>query len=161
MRDDFNDGMERHGSRLPGFYDGGGDSRLPPQQRIVAPPLPRASEITLHNHTDSTAALTPRDGQQVATPSAHNNRTVERPEEVCGACLGTGQHAHFMGLCSYCGGTGLQRSDRERRQQIEDTIADALYDHEQGVASHRRQAEAVLAALLGLGLDVWALGGVS
>jgi hypothetical protein len=27
-------------------------------------------------------------------------------EEVCGACLGTGRHAHWMGLCSYCGGTG-------------------------------------------------------
>jgi hypothetical protein len=30
----------------------------------------------------------------------------EQPEAVCGACLGTGQHAHFMGLCTHCGGTG-------------------------------------------------------
>jgi hypothetical protein len=40
----------------------------------------------------------------------------------------------------------LQR--RDQMQVWEDLIADALYDHELGVTSHRRQAEAVLATLL-------------
>jgi predicted alpha-1,6-mannanase (GH76 family) len=41
---------------------------------------------------------------------------------------------------------------RERLQYFEDLIADALYDHETGVVSHRRQAEAVLASLLNAGI---------
>ena len=42
---------------------------------------------------------------------------------------------------------------REHLQHVEDLIADALYDHETGVCSHRRQAEAVLAVLIARGLD--------
>jgi hypothetical protein len=42
---------------------------------------------------------------------------------------------------------------REHLQHVEDLIADALYDHETGAVSHRRQAEAVLAVLLARGLD--------
>jgi hypothetical protein len=41
---------------------------------------------------------------------------------------------------------------REQLQYFEDLIADALYDHETGVVSHRRQAEAVLASLLNAGV---------
>jgi hypothetical protein len=41
---------------------------------------------------------------------------------------------------------------REQLQLWEDLIADALYDHETGVVSHRRQAEAVLASLLNAGV---------
>jgi hypothetical protein len=41
---------------------------------------------------------------------------------------------------------------REALQYWEDLIADALYDHEQGNLSHRRQAEAVRAALLAAGV---------
>jgi hypothetical protein len=37
-------------------------------------------------------------------------------------------------------------------QYWEDLIADALWDHETGVVSHRRQAEAVLAALIAHGV---------
>jgi hypothetical protein len=48
----------------------------------------------------------------------------------------------------------LQR--RDQMQVWEDLIADALYDHELGVTSHRRQAEAVLAALIAHGV----MGGV-
>jgi hypothetical protein len=44
----------------------------------------------------------------------------------------------------------------EHRQHLEDLIADALYDHELGTTSHRRQAEAVLAALIAHGV----MGGV-
>jgi hypothetical protein len=41
--------------------------------------------------------------------------------------------------------------DMGRKAQLqfwEDLIADALYEHETGIVSHRRQAEAVLASLL-------------
>jgi predicted alpha-1,6-mannanase (GH76 family) len=41
---------------------------------------------------------------------------------------------------------------REVLQYWDDLIADALYDHEQGNLSHRRQAEAVRAALLAAGV---------
>jgi hypothetical protein len=46
---------------------------------------------------------------------------------------------------------------RERRQDIEDIIADTLWDAEDGSMGHRRLAEAVLAELIRRGLDVFAL----
>jgi hypothetical protein len=48
---------------------------------------------------------------------------------------------------------GAAMLKRERLQHIEDLIADALWDHENGAMSHRRQAEAVLATLLSRGLN--------
>jgi predicted alpha-1,6-mannanase (GH76 family) len=42
-------------------------------------------------------------------------------------------------------------ADMGRKAQLqfwEDLIADALFEHETGIVSHRRQAEAVLASLL-------------
>jgi hypothetical protein len=102
---DFDDETAQHGDHLPSV-GGSVDRRLPPEPRIVAVPCRLSSDFTLHNHTDSAAPLTQRDSQQVGASSAHDDETVEPPEAVCGACLGTGQHAHFMGLCSHCRGTG-------------------------------------------------------
>ena len=81
---------------------------------------------------------------------AHNrkNLTHKSNSPVTGNCAAYCDQSH----------AGL-RSDNNRAhlQHIEDLIADALYDHETGTSSHRRQAEAVLAVLLARGLNTEAL----
>jgi hypothetical protein len=47
---------------------------------------------------------------------------------VCGACLGTGQHAHFMGLCSYCGGTGKVAPPPAPKPGVSELVHAAIHD---------------------------------
>jgi hypothetical protein len=118
----------RHGDHLPCVTDGSVDSRLPPEPRIVALPCRLSSDFTLHDQTDSAASLTARDSQQVGASPSHNIGTDEQPEAVCGACLGTGQHAHFMGLCSHCGGTGKVAPPPAPKPGVSELVHAAIHD---------------------------------
>jgi hypothetical protein len=82
------DETAQHGDHLP-CDDGSGDLRLPPCDRIVAVPLRLSSDSSLHNQTDSAAALTPRDSQQVAPSPSHNIGTngARLADELCHIAL--------------------------------------------------------------------------
>jgi hypothetical protein len=147
--DDDSDGTVRHNDHLPLRVAGGCvDSRLPPQP-IVAMPLQSASGNSLadgrtrndYNRNDVAAASIARDGQRL----------------VCGACGGTGRHAHYLGGCSFCRGSGLLRD--ERRLDLIDAIADKLSDTCDLDVGWHRYAEAVVELLERQGLDVTTLRG--
>jgi hypothetical protein len=132
---DCNDGTVRQGTTSPACSSGGRvDSRLPLDNRIVAAQSPLASDLMLHNQTSAGVASFARDSQWVAAAPADNNTTNAVTIDMALAAEGE-RIAAEMG-----------------RQHIEDLIADALYDHELGTTSHRRQAEAVLAALIAHGV---------
>ncbi|HEY6254507.1 MAG TPA: hypothetical protein VIY51_01815 [Xanthobacteraceae bacterium] len=75
---------------------------------------------------------------------------------TCGACLGSGHHAHFPArMCDYCGGSGL-RID-ECRLELVDLITDTLSDACDLDVTWHMYAVRVLEALERRGLDPTAL----
>jgi hypothetical protein len=82
-----------------------------------------------------------------------------RDAATCGACGGTGRHAHFLGGCSFCKGSGLLLD--ERRLDLIDAIADKLSDTCDLDVGWHRYAEAVVELLERQGLDVTTLRDVA
>jgi hypothetical protein len=117
-----------------------------PRDRIVTPQFSVASDFTLHNQNDS--------AQRNSLSGTVNPASIPA---VTNNMLGPDRVAIDMASAARGAAIVAELQRRERRQDIEDIIADTLWDAEDGSMGHRRLAEAVLAELIRRGLDVFAL----